>query len=41
MGDLGGLTSQLTSLSFGRDVTLGDPCLTEAMCSGPKLALSS
>ena len=26
MGDLGGLTSQLTSSSFGRDVKLGVPC---------------
>ena len=30
MGDLGGLTSQLTSLSFGRDAELGVPCLTAA-----------
>ena len=32
MGDLGGLTSQLTSSSFGRDVKLGVPCL-DAACT--------
>ena len=30
MGDLGGLISQLTFLSFGRDVKLGIPCLDAA-----------
>ena len=32
MGDHGGLTSQLTSSSFGRDVKLGVPCL-DAACN--------
>ena len=32
MGDLGGLTSQLTLSSFGRDVKLGVPCL-DAPCT--------
>ena len=30
MGDLGGLTSQLTSSFFGREVKLGVPCLNAA-----------
>ena len=30
MGELGGLISQLTSSSFGRDVKLGAPCLDAA-----------
>ena len=34
MGDLGGLTSQLTSSSFGRDVKLGVPCLDAACTVG-------
>ena len=34
MGDLGGLTSQLTSSSFGRDVKLGVPCLHAACTVG-------
>ena len=41
MGDLGGLTSQLTLPSFGRNVKLGVPCVTCGMHSEPKLALSS
>ena len=32
MGDLGGLTSELTSSSFGRHVKLGVPCL-DAACT--------
>ena len=35
MGDLGGLTSQLTPSSFGRDVKLGVPCLDAACTVGP------
>ena len=34
MGDLGGLTSQLTSSSFGRDVKQGVPCLDAACTVG-------
>ena len=34
VGDLGGLTSQLTSSSFGRDVNLGFPCLDAACTAG-------
>ena len=34
MGDLRGLTSQLTSSSFGRDVKLGVPCLDAACTVG-------
>ena len=34
MGDLGDLTSQLTSSSFGRDVKLGVPCLDAACTMG-------
>ena len=34
MGDLGGLTSQLTLPSLGRDVKLGVPCLTTACIVG-------
>ena len=34
MGDLGGLTSQLTSSSFGRDVKLEVPCLDAAFAVG-------
>ena len=34
MGYLGGLTSQLTSSSFGRDVKLGVPCLDAACTVG-------
>ena len=30
MGDLGGLTSQLTSSYFGKDVKIGVPCLDAA-----------
>ena len=37
MGDLGGLTSQLTSSSFGRDVKLGVPCLDAACTVGLNL----
>ena len=34
MGDLGGLTLQLTSSSFGRDVKIGVPCLDAACTVG-------
>ena len=34
MGDLGGLTSQLTSSSFGRDAELGVRCLDAACTVG-------
>ena len=34
MSDLGGLTSQLTSSSFGRDVKLVVPCLNAACTVG-------
>ena len=34
MGDLEGLTAQLTSPSFGKDVKLGVPCLTVACIMG-------
>ena len=34
MGDLGGLTLQLTLSSFGRDVKLGVPCLDVACTVG-------
>ena len=34
MGDLGGLTSQITSSSFRRDVKLGVPCLDAACTVG-------
>ena len=34
MGDLGGLISQLTSSSFGRDIKVGVPCLDAACTVG-------
>ena len=41
MDDLGGLTSQLTSSSFRRDVKLGVPGLGAACNCGPRSAFSS
>ena len=40
MGDLGGVTSQLTSSSYGRDVKLEVPCLDAACTVGLELSVA-